>query len=128
MIMKRYSCLWIFILMMVASATWAYGSSSSSKACAKPKFTDFIPVENAEVAAGSTFSFTASANTNPNTIKVAVKELTVTLKITPENEGGFQVSGAIPASLKGVYARIAITADGQNSCKGDGGWLVKIAE
>ena len=126
--MKRYNCLWIFILMMVASATWAYGSSSSSKACAKPKFTDFTPAENAEVAAGSAFSFTASANTSPNTIKVAVKELPVTLKITPENEGGFLVSGAIPASLKGVYARIAITADGQNNCKGDGGWLVKIAE
>jgi hypothetical protein len=50
-----------------------------------------------------------------------------TLKVTPKNEGGFQVSGTIPASLINVYARIAITADGQNNCKGEGGWLVKIA-
>ncbi len=126
--MKRYNCLWIFILMMVTGATWAYGSGSSSKACTKPKFADFTPAENAEVAAGSTFSFTASANTYPNTIKVTVKGLPATLKVIPENEGGFQASGTIPASLKGVYARIAITADGQNNCKGDGGWLVKIAE
>ncbi len=126
--MKQNNCLWILILMMVTGATWAYGSSSSSKACAKPKFSDFTPAENTEVAAGASFSFTASANTYPNTIKANIKGLPTTLKVTPVNEGGFQVSGKLPASLKGVYARIAITADGQSNCKGDGGWLVKIAE
>ncbi len=127
--MKRYNCLWIFMLMMVTSSTsWAYGSGSSSKVCAKPEFTNFTPTENTEIAAGSTFHFTASANTYPNTIKVAVKGLPVALNVTPRTEGGFQVSGTISPSLKGVYARIAITADAQNNCKGDGGWLVKIAE
>jgi len=126
--MKQYNCLWFLMLMMVTGASWAYGSGSSSKACAKPEFTHFTPAENTEVAAGSAFSFTASANTYPNTIKVAVKGLPATLSVTPRTEGGFQVSGTIPASLKGVYARIAITADAQNNCKGDSGWLVKIAE
>jgi len=126
--MKQSNYLWIFMLMMVTGASWAYGSGSSSKACAKPEFSHFTPAENAEIAAGSSFSFTASANTYPNTIKVAVKGLPAILKVTPRTEGGFQVSGTIPASLKGVYARIAITADAQNNCKGDGGWLVKIAE
>lgn len=126
--MKQYNCLWFFVLMMVTSTSWAYGSSSSPKACAKPEFTNFVPAENAEVTAGSTFSFIASANTFPNTIKVTVKGLPATLKVTPRNEGGFQVSGTMPSSLKSDYARIAITADGQNNCKGDGGWLVKIAE
>lgn len=126
--MKRYNFLWLFILMIITSAAWAYGSSSSSKSCTKPKFTDFTPTENAEVAAGADFSFTTSANTYPNTIKVTIKGLPATLNITPENEGGFHVSGTIPTSLKSVYARIAITADGQNNCKGDGGWLVKIAD
>lgn len=126
--MKRYNCLWIFMLMMVTGTSWAYGSGSSSKACAKPEFTHFTPTENTEIAAGSTFSFTASANTYPNTIKVTVKGLPATLSVTPRTEGGFQVSGTIPASLKGVYARIAITADAPYDCKGDGGWLVKVAE
>ena len=126
--MKQYNCLWFFVLMMVTSTSWAYGSSSSPKACAKPEFTNFVPAENAEVATGSTFSFIASANTFPNTIKVTVKGLPATLKVTPRNEGGFLVSGTMPSSLKGDYARIAITADGQNNCKGGGGWLVKIAE
>ncbi len=129
MIMKRYNCLWVFMLMMITGASWAYGSgSSSTKACTKPEFSNFTPAENAEIAAGSTFSFSASANTFQNTIKVTVKGLPATLKVTPKNEGGFQVSGTIPASLINVYARIAITADGQNNCKGEGGWLVKIAE
>jgi hypothetical protein len=126
--MKRYNYLWFFFLMIAASASWAYGSGGSTKACAKPEFANFVPAENAKVAAGSSFSFSASANTFPNTIKVAVKGLPATIKVTSKKEGGFLVSGSIPASLRNDYARIAITADGQNNCKGDGGWLVKIAE
>lgn len=124
---QQYNYLWILALMIVTSTSWAYGSSSSSKSCAKPKFTDFTPAANTAVATGSDFSFLASVNTLPDTIKVTVKGLPTSLKVTP-NKGGFQASGTIPISLKGVYARIAITAEGQNKCKGDDGWLVKIAE
>lgn len=126
--MKRLRCLGVLVLMMVTSTSWGYGSSSSSKACTKPEFTNFVPPPNTEVATGSTFSFVASANTLPNTIKATVKDLPATLKVKPRNEGSFQVSGTLPSSLKGVYARIAITADGQNNCKGEDGWLVKITE
>ena len=126
--MKQYKFLWFFILMTMSSTLWAYGSSSSSKACAKPEFSNFVPANNANVADGSVFSFFASANTLPSSIKVVVKDMPTTVKITPKKEGGFLVEGTIPASLKGVYARIAITADGQNNCKGNGGWLVKILE
>ena len=128
--MKRYNCFWIFVLMLVTSTTWAYGGggSSSTKACAKPKFTDFVPAENAEVAAGSNFSFTASANTYPSSIKVTIKGLPATIKVTPQTVGTFEVSGSLPTSLKGTYARIAIEADAQSKCNGGGGWLVKIAE
>jgi hypothetical protein len=129
MMMKQYNCLWVFALMIVTGTCWAYGGgSSSSKACDKPKFTDFVPAENAEVAPGSAFSFTASKNTYPNTIKVNVKEQAVTIKVDKKNDGTFAVSGSLPVSAKGAYARIAITADAQSNCKGSGGWLVKIAE
>ena len=128
--MKRYNCFSIFVLMLVTSTTWAYGGggSSSTKACAKPKFTDFVPAENAEVAAGSNFSFTASANTYPSSIKVSIKGLPATIKVTPKTVGTFEVSGSLPTSLKGTYARIAIEADAQSKCNGGGGWLVKITE
>ncbi len=127
--MKQYNGLWFVLLMVFSGYSWAYGSSGGSpKACAKPEFSNFMPAENANVAAGSTFSFSASANTFPNTIKVTVKGMPTTLKVTPKNEGGFLVTGTVPASLSNVYARISIAADGQNNCKGEGGWLVKIAD
>ena len=128
--MKRYTCLWIFVLAFMTSPCWAYGGgSSSTKACAKPKFTDFIPAENTEVAVGSNFSFSASANTHPESIKVTAKGLPITIKVSPKNAGNsFEVTGTLPSSLKATYARIVIDADAQGSCNGGGGWLVKIAE
>lgn len=127
--MKQNNCVWAFALMMISSACWAYGGgSSSSKSCEKPKFTDFVPAENAEVTAGSTFSFTASKNIFPTTIKVTVKEQAAVIKVDKKNDGTFNVNGNLPATVKGSYARIAITADAQSNCKGAGGWLVKITE
>jgi hypothetical protein len=128
--MKHFNYLWIFALLIFTGTCWAYGggSSSSSKSCDKPKFTNFVPAENAEVTAGSAFSFTASKNTYPTTIKVTVKDRPVSIKASPKDDGTFAVSGSLPASVKGAYARIAISADAQGNCKGTGGWLVKVAE
>ena len=125
--MKLNYC-WFFILLLISSHSWAYGSSSSSKSCTKPEFSQFIPAENATIAAGSSFSFFASANTYPNTIKVTVKALPVELSITPKDAAGFLVKGTLPKSLDNDYARISISAEGQKNCKGDGGWLVNIAK
>lgn len=125
--MKRYNNLWILALMIVANTSWAYGGgSSSTKACDKPKFTEYVPAENAQVAAGSAFSFTASKNTYPSTIKVSVKDQAVAVTTDKKNDGTFSVNGKLPASVKGTYARIAISADAQSNCKGSGGWLVKV--
>jgi hypothetical protein len=125
--MKQYNSLWALALMIVANTGWAYGGgSSSSKACDKPKFTDYVPAENAQIAPGSEFSFTASKNTYPSTIKVSVKEQAVTITTDKKNDGTFAVSGKLPASVKGTYARITIAADAQSNCKGTGGWLVKV--
>jgi len=128
--MRPTNSLWIFVLMVVTSTCWGYGGggSSSSKACDKPKFTDFVPAENAQVAAGSGFSFTASKNTYPTTIKVTVKEHPITLKIDKKSDSTFAVTGSLPSSVKSGYARIAISADAQSNCKGAGGWLVKVGD
>jgi hypothetical protein len=126
--MKSYKPLWILMLMVATSNVWAYGSSSSSKkACNKPKFSEFTPANNAEVAAKSAFSFTASGNTNPESIIVMVKDQPVAVTVTPQNQS-FKVAGTLPDTLKGNFARISITADGPNQCKGSDGWLVKIIE
>jgi len=128
--MKLFNYAWFLGLLIISSTGWAYGGggSSSSKACAKPKFTDYVPAENGQAKAGADFSFTASKNTYPSTIKVTVKEQSIAVKVTPKNEGSYEVTGKLPATLKGPYARIAITADALSNCNGAGGWLVKIAE
>lgn len=120
-------------MVLLVSATgncWAYGGGGAggTKACDKPKFSNFSPAENAQVAAGSDFSFTASKNTYPNTIKVTVKGQEARVTSNKKADGTFAVSGKIPESAKGDFARIAITADAQSNCKGSGGWLVKVSE
>lgn len=124
--MKNFNRLVVFALMCCSSAVWAYGSSSSSKACTKPKFTDYSPAENTEVVAGSSFSFTASSNTHSESISVTVKGLPVSVSVTPKSSGSFVVNGMLPATLKNTFARIAIDAKAQNDCEGTGGWLIKI--
>ncbi|MEC4747316.1 hypothetical protein [Methylomicrobium sp. Wu6] len=126
--MKRDHFIRFLILMLISGTCQAYGSGGSSKACVKPKFSDFVPAENTEVAAGSGFSFTASPNTYPDSIKATVKGLPIPVKTASEKAGDITVSGTLPAQIKGTYARVDIAAEGQNRCKGSGGWLVKIAE
>ncbi|MDP2366447.1 MAG: hypothetical protein Q8M94_22060 [Ignavibacteria bacterium] len=124
--MKNFNRLVILALMGCSGTVWAYGSSSSSKACGKPKFTDYSPTENTEVAAGSSFSFMASSNTHSDSINVTVKGLSATVSVTPKSSGSFVVKGTLPATLKDTFARIAINAKAQNDCEGTGGWLIKI--
>ena len=126
--MKSHRPLWILILMIAASNVWAYGSSSSGKKiCNKPKFSEFVPVNNAVVVEKSAFSFVASTNTNPESIIVTVKDQPVAITITSKNQG-FQVKGILPDTVKGTFARISITAEGPNQCKGSDGWLVNVIE
>ena len=126
--MKAHPYLWTLILFTIAANhAWAYGGgSSSTKACTKPKFSEFKPEEKAEVAANADFSFVASPITHPDSIKVSIKDLPTEVNITPRNEGGFEVTGKLPTTLTNTYARISITAEGTNRCKGSGGWLVKV--
>lgn len=129
--MNKYNCLGIFVLLLAtASNGWAYGGGGAggSKSCEKPKFSNFSPAENAQVAAGASFSFTASKNTYPNTIKVTVKGKDTPVTSNKKPDGTYSVSGKIPDSAKGDFARIAISADAQSNCKGSGGWLVKVSE
>ncbi len=117
----------IMVLILAISSTnaFAYGSSSSKKACKKPKFTQFAPVHLSTVLPQSAFSFWASALTNPETIVVSVKKQAVEVEIKKAN-GGYSVTAVIPSSLQSSYARIDIKATGTNNCKANDGWLLKI--
>lgn len=125
--MKYLKSFCILALGVVSTQAFGYGSSSSTKACTKPHFSEFSPADKAEVAPQSTFSFLASSATNPKTIKVDIKKQPVEIKVSPKGQG-YQVSGTLPAGLKGTTARINITAESPSNCKENDGWLVKISQ
>lgn len=113
------------LLVISSSQVWAYGSDSSTKACVKPKFSHFQPVNNSEVAANSTFTFIASPQTNPETLEVTVKGQPVELTITEKNKN-FYVSGTLPVSISHDFVRINIAAESPSKCRGADGWLLKV--
>ncbi len=125
--MKTIKLFWILSLTMMSAQVFAYGSSSSSKSCTKPYFSEFTPADKTEVSPQSTFSFLASSVTNPKSIVVDIKKQPVTITVTPKGQN-YQVSGTLPRDLKATTARINITAESPSNCKGSDGWLVKIGE
>ena len=126
--MKLLHILLIVIFVTIHGNVWAYGdSSSSSTGDCKANFSKFSPANNAVVASPSNFSFFASAETSPKSITVTIKGQSIPVTVTPKNEG-FQVTGVLPDTLKGTYARISITAKGPGQCEASGGWLVKVSE
>ena len=126
--MKLQNVLWVAILLIIPGTVWAYSDGGVMPAVScMAKFSKFTPANNTEVAAKSAFSFFASASTSPNSIKVAIKGQSIPVTVTPKNEG-FQVSGKLPDTIKGTYAKIAIIAKGPNQCEASGGWLVKVTQ
>ena len=118
----------VFILVAFNTNVSAYGSSSSSKkACKKPKFSQFSPPHLSAVAPQSEFSFLVSALANPESIVVSIKGQAVDVTINKTNNG-YSVSGNLPVTLQGTFARVNIKATGTNNCKGNDGWLLNIEE
>ena len=104
------------------------GGGGGDGACAKPKFSQFVPAVKTEAKSGSEFSFVASANTHPGSIKVSVKNIPVPISVPDKPENMFKVTGRLPESLKNTFARININAESSGQCKGTEGWLIKITE
>ena len=126
--MKLQHILWIAILLIIPANVWAYGDSGTDTGtCKKLNFSDFTPVNSAEVAPRSTFSFFASGAAYPNSIKVTIKGQSVPITVTP-NKDGFKVTGKLPDTVKGAFTKINIDARGDNQCEVSGGWLVKVTE
>jgi hypothetical protein len=129
--MKLQNILWVALVLIIPANVWAYGegdaSSSGSGACKKVNFSEFSPGNNTEAAPRSAFSFYASGATYPNSIKVTIKGQSVPVTVTPKGDG-FKVTGNLPDTVKGAFAKINIDARGINQCEVSDGWLVKVTE
>ncbi len=116
----------VLILLTFNSNVLAYGSGGGSKkTCAKPKFSKFIPENLAVVEPQAEFSFVASAQTNPKSIEVSVKKQAVEIAIEKVGSS-YSVSGKLPDTLVGTFARVVIKGVGMNNCPATDGWLLKI--
>ena len=129
--MKLRNILWLAVVLIIPANVWAYGDNNSSGsgtgACKKVNFSEFSPVNNSEVAPQSDFSFYASEATFPKSIKVTIKGQSIPVTVI-EKQSGFKVSGKLPDTLKGAFAKINIDARGINQCEVSDGWLVKVTE
>ncbi len=123
--MKIIPILLVIGLSVLSQNISAYGSSSSTTTCKKPRFSEFNPPHLAKVSPQSEFSLLVSGKVIPESIKVTVKKEPVDIKVSRQ-ASELLVTGTLPASLENTHARINITAKGTNQCKGSGGWLVNI--
>lgn len=78
--------------------------------CTAPIFFEESPPKDAKVAVFQAFSFTASENTDPATLKAWVNTREVALTVTPQRSGRFTVAGALPEPL--TEGRVWIKATG----------------
>jgi len=111
-------------LVIITNNVWSYGGGGGySTTCKPPEFKNMKPAKN--ISPGGEFSFTASSNTVPGSIKVEAKGHKIDLSM--KENFGLQVSGNLPAELVDGYARIKITGSSTpKSCVTEDGWLVKI--
>lgn len=120
----------IFISCFVLTGSaWAYGGGGgggTKTACKKPQFSAMSPAHLAEVAPGSDISFKASGRTDPDSIVVTAKKQPVEITVS-KNNSSYSVTGNLPASLQGVFARVEVVAKSASGCKGSEAWLVKIS-
>ena len=104
------------------------GGATASTSCKKPEFSEMTPPKSSVVAPGSEFSFVASRDTKPGSIKVDIKGQVVALITKKQKSGYYLVSGNLPEEIKQGYVRVAISAKTDRSCDGTAGWLLKIEE
>ena len=129
--MKLQNIMWIAAVLVIPANVWAYGDNnaggSGSGMCKKVNFSEFLPVNNSETAPQSEFSFYASESTFPKSIKVTIKGQSVPVTVI-QKQSGYKITGKLPDSLKGAFAKINIAARGIGQCEVTDGWLVKVTE
>lgn len=122
----------VCVLLSSSVASYAYSAGEVEDVCKKPKIHDFsLPTyhepEKTEVAPESDLTFSLSVWTNPDTIKLTIKD--EPLEFAREsNSSVHKIHAKIPAKFTGQFARINITATAVLGCYTKEGFLIKIAE
>lgn len=121
------------ILTLSVNSAYAYNKSAGSSHCDKPIFTDFQPAPNKYLQSFNEFSVLASANTTATSIEATVSSgpnkyhfTHKELKIEPQKNGRFEVSGKLSRPLEHGFARVSFTANSKPGCEHTEGYLLRI--
>lgn len=119
------------VLLMSGNALAFRGGGPIQDHCRDPKFkgfslTEFKAPEKAEVAPESEFSFTLSGWTDPEKIKLTVKDKVLPIEILFK-KSFYLIKSKIPAEYTGKFVRINAFATATMGCRSKDGWLVKVA-
>jgi len=119
-------------LLSVNVGSYAYSAGEVDETCKKPQVREFsLPIyqepERIEVAAESEFSFKLSEWTDPNTIKITMKEQPVPI-VVESNSSFHKVTAKIPEEYTGKFVRINLFSKAILGCYEREGWLVKVAD
>lgn len=122
----RKSALLFIALIFSQMASAVTPAEEEDKKCIKPKFRDFSPAVNAEVAPKSGISFHINRLADPNHISASAKKIPMTIQVV-DKKTFYYVTAKLPDELTEGFARIHVQAkalDGE--CLGQDGWLIKI--
>jgi len=84
--------------------------------CTAPTFFEESPGKDARVPLLEGFSFTASENTDPDTLEVRVNNQPVPIKVTPQRSGRYAVEVHLPQPIAQGRAWIKVTGVSDDGC------------
>jgi hypothetical protein len=106
-------------LSAASSAGFAFGVSHHGGVildCTAPVFFEESPAREAKVGAFEKFSFTASENTDAETLKVWVNAQPVEFTATPQRSGRLTVEGTLPQPIPQGKVWIKVTGVSHDGC------------
>jgi len=127
-----------FVLGFLSCACLGMFSSSASAAvghhggvivkCTSPIFFEESPPKDAKVVSFDQFSFTASDNTDPETLKAWINTQPVDISVTPQRSGHYKVEGKLAQPI--TQGRVWIKAQGlsQDGCDQLHNWNVYVGQ
>jgi hypothetical protein len=119
------------VLGLLSTASHAYGVSHHGGMildCTAPTFFDESPPKESKVAALDKFSFTASENTEAQTLKVWVNAQPVAFTVKPELSGRLHVEAKLDPPLAQGKAWIKVTGDSNDGCDQLHTWNVYLGQ
>ncbi len=120
----------VFVLLIpTGSYAWVTGHHGALIThCTAPHFFEELPARDAKVARMDSFAFTASENTNAETLEVRINTQPVPVKITPQRSGRLRVEGQLPHPVAQGRVWIKVTGTSDDGCDELHTWNVYVGQ